>query len=514
MVTILAGITALLLAAWLIALAMRAASAALRHMVWTCAIGATLLFAPIHRLAPQRTISRPLPVVIEPARVVVNTAPVRTVGRQLGFSEIALAIWGLGATLFAMRFAASAWQFRRLMNDATPSDKPFPVPVLMSRGVPGPLVTGIFRPRIVLPENSAEWSPARYRAVIAHELAHIRRRDPAILFFAQLATVVYWFHPLCWFAAARLRMESERACDDAALRIGLRPSGYAGELLDLARLFNPQPAIPMATTSHLESRVKSILDPLVDRSFATRRAWLAAAVITVALSAPLTVFTLLAQAPPAGTGTITGTVTDPTGAVVQNVHVTASNSAGGNRETATSDAIGNFTFSDIPSGVYTIETRLGGFTDFHQNVTLATGGTLNTPVRLQVGGVITITKVVAPGSAKPTAPALAPTGGPIRVGGMVQNTHLLFKTDPVYPAALQAAGIEGTVLIEAVISKEGLPLALKLKNTSDPGFVSAAMDSARQWRWSPTMLNGEPVEALTTMEIDFKLQANGTTAAK
>lgn len=64
------------------------------------------------------------------------------------------------------------------------------------------------------------------------------------------------------------------------------------------------------------------------------------------------------------------------------------------------------------------------------------------------------------------------------------------------------------MLIEAVISKDGLPLSLKPQNTAvDPAFVSAAMDSARQWRFSPTLLNGEPIEVLTTMQIDFKLQS-------
>jgi TonB family protein len=324
---------------------------------------------------------------------------------------------------------------------------------------------------------------------------------------------VYWFHPLCWLAAARLRMESERACDDAALRIGLRPSGYAGELLDLARLFNPQPAIPMATTSHLESRVKSILDPLVNRSFATPRAWLTAAMITAALSAPLTVLTLRAQAPAsptAGRGTITGTVTDPTGAVVARAQVLASNPQGGIKEIATADLVGNFTFNNIPAGSYTIEARVPWFAAFRQDVTLVSGGTVNTPVRLQVGDYVLKTQVVAAGSANPTVPAVAAGGRPIRVGGNVQMLTLLQKDDPVYPAALQAAGVEGTVLIEAVISKDGVPIAVKPQNAAvDPAFISAAMDSVRNWRWRPAMLNGEPIESLATMQIDFKLQPNG-----
>lgn len=517
MLTALAGITVLLVAAWLITLTMRSASAALRHVVWTCAIGATLLYVPVRRLTPQHTIGRPFPMAIEPASVVVDATPIRTAGAakegRIGFSEVALTVWGLGAMLFAIRFAAGAWQFRRLMSDARPSDRAFPVPVVISRGVPGPLVGGIFRPHIVLPEDSAQWSPARYRAVLAHELAHIRRRDPAILLLSQIASAVYWFHPLCWFAAARLRMESERACDDAALRIGFRPSGYAGELLDLARLFNPQPAIPMATTSHLESRVKSILDPLVNRSLATPRAWLAAAVITTALSAPLAVVTLRAQAP-AGSGTITGVVTDPTGAVVPRVQVTATNTQGGNREIAAAGMVGNFTFNNIPIGNYTIEAMAPGFTAFRQDVTLVGGGTVTIPVRLQVGSITEQIRVIASGSANRPAPAVTPGARPIRVGGNVQPGRVTQKVDPVYPAALQAAGIEGTVLIEAVISKDGVPITLDVKNTSDPAFVSAAMVAAWQWRFSPTLLNGEPIEVLTTMQVDFRLQPNGAAGVR
>jgi TonB family protein len=313
---------------------------------------------------------------------------------------------------------------------------------------------------------------------------------------------------------ARLRMESERACDDAALRIGLRPSGYAGELLDLARLFNPQPAIPMATTSHLESRVKSILDPLVNRSFATPRAWLAAAVITAALSAPLTVFTLHAQIP-AGSGTISGTVTDPTGAVVARAQVLVSNSQGGNKEVTASDMTGHFSLNNIPAGNYNVEVRVPGFAAFRQDVTLVSGGTVNTAARLRVGDTVEQIRVVAAGNANRPSPALTPGGGRVRVGGMVQPAKVTARVDPVYPAGLQAAGIEGTVLIEAVISKDGVPLTLKPRNTAvDPAFISAAIDAVQQWRFTPTLLNGEPIEALTTMQVDFKLQPNGVASVR
>ena len=82
-----------------------------------------------------------------------------------------------------------------------------------------------------------------------------------------------------------------------------------------------------------------------------------------------------------------------------------------------------------------------------------------------------------------------------------------FSRSTDLPGTLQAQGIEGTVLLEAIISKDGMPLSLIPKNTAvDPAFVTAAMDAVSQWRYQPTLLNGEPIEVLTTITVDFKLQ--------
>jgi TonB family protein len=509
MLTVLTGITILLSIAWLLTAALRRSSAALRHVIWTCAIAATLLYAPLRWRAPQRVITQPIPALFTPV-VMTQTVVVTGAARrnEITFNGAAVFVWALGSLLLALRLAAKAFQFRRIMATAKPVESAWPVRILRSQHVPGPLVAGILRPTILLPEDSVTWDPARRRAVLAHELAHIRRHDPAILLMAHIATLIYWFHPLCWRAAARLRMESERACDDAALRIGLRPSGYAAQLLDLARLFNPQPAIPMATTSHLESRVKSILDPFVNRSLAARRTWLAAALITAAIVAPLTVLRLEAQA---STGAIAGNVTDPTGAVVARARVIVSNPQTGNREVVNADDIGNFEFHNLPAGNYSVETSVPGFAPFRLDVTLASGGTVNAPVRLSVGGIGEQITVVAQGSPRPQsfASAISTGGRRIRVGGNVQAARLITQVRPVYPPALQAAGIEGTVLFDVIISKTGEPVSIVTQNSAvDPAFVAAANDAVKQWRYQPTLLNGEPIEVMTTITIDFKLQAN------
>jgi TonB family protein len=502
MTYILIGITVLLLAAYGAAIVLRRRSAALRHVVWTCAIVATLIFAPLRWRAPRRVINQPIPAVFTPTVVVSAARP----GITPNVGEIAICLWVLGSAFVTLRLLVSTAQVQRVVRRAHPIETLFPIPILTSPHIPGPLVTGILRPVILLPEYASRWAPSRRRAVLAHELAHIRRRDSLILAAAHLATIVYWFHPLCWLAAARLRIESERACDDAALRIGLLPSGYAGHLLDLARAFNPQPAIPMATTSHLESRVKSILDPFVNRSFAVRRNWLAAALITAAVMAPPTVFSLHAQQT-AGTGSIVGTVIDPTGAVVPNVKIVASNSDTKNKEVTASSSIGSFVFSNIPAGRYSLEVFAGGFTATRMdNLILVNGGTLRADARLIVGNISENIKVVAQGT--PTPRAITAARGPIRVGGNVQVAKPTTQVQPIYPAALQAQGTEGIVLLAAIISKDGTPLSLVPQNTAvDPAFVTAATDAVSQWRYQPTLLNGEPIEVMTTITVEFKLSS-------
>ena len=101
------------------------------------------------------------------------------------------------------------------------------------------------------------------------------------------------------------------------------------------------------------------------------------------------------------------------------------------------------------------------------------------------------------------------TGTPhrIRVGGMVQATKLVSMTKPVYPPGAEEAGIEGTVLLRAVISTAGDLLGLSVINQSvDPDLASAAMDAVKQWHYQPTLLNGAPLEVVTTIAVTFRLE--------
>ncbi|HEY0670879.1 MAG TPA: HEAT repeat domain-containing protein [Longimicrobiales bacterium] len=145
-----------------------------------------------------------------------------------------------------------------------------PVQLLGSPHIATPMTWGVARPVVMLPSAAEDWSDERRRVVLLHELAHIRRKDSLTHMFAQVACALYWFHPLVWKAAARMRAEAERACDDLVLRTGTRASVYADHLLELIRTIGgvrtPAVALPMAQRSTFEGRLLAILEPHLDRS--------------------------------------------------------------------------------------------------------------------------------------------------------------------------------------------------------------------------------------------------------
>jgi hypothetical protein len=127
------------------------------------------------------------------------------------------------------------------------------------------VTVGITHPKILLPCSWSEWPHEKLRAVLAHELAHLQRRDTLTTFVAHLNRCVFWFHPLAWWLLSKLALTAECACDDTAvLTIGDRRK-YAGMLLDMAeamrrsgrRLSWPAPGVGGADL--LDRRIDRIL---------------------------------------------------------------------------------------------------------------------------------------------------------------------------------------------------------------------------------------------------------------
>jgi protein TonB len=119
------------------------------------------------------------------------------------------------------------------------------------------------------------------------------------------------------------------------------------------------------------------------------------------------------------------------------------------------------------------------------------------------GGVLgSILSAAAP---PPPPPPKAETPKRIRVGGQVEAAKAIYRPSPEYPPLAKMARIQGVVRLEAVISKDGTIQDLKVLS-GHPLLVKSAMEAVQKWRYQPTLLNGEPVEVVTEIDVNFTLQ--------
>lgn len=310
--------TMILALAWLIALALGRRSAAARSLVWTAAFAA-LLALPLlsvslpawshpyaNRILPAdsgvtfRTSTTTLENAPTPAPATTTSqsAQAAAVPAPLDLRAIAGKVWAGGALLFLLHMLAAyanVWRLRRAssVSPHDPAEFGIEEPVLLLEMAEGmPMTSGVFRPAIFLPAESAGWSWERLRLVVSHEYAHIRRGDAAAQLLARAALCLHWFHPLAWVAWRELMKERERAADDLVLTSGAMASDYAGHLLEIARSLQSAPTaatagIAMARRSQLEGRLLAILDDRVKRANSGRAALAATMAVALAVAIPL-----------------------------------------------------------------------------------------------------------------------------------------------------------------------------------------------------------------------------------
>lgn len=149
-----------------------------------------------------------------------------------------------------------------------------PVRLYRSPSVSVPMTAGVLHPTILLPPSAAEWAEGRRRAVLLHEMAHVKRGDFLTNIAGQLACALHWINPLVWWAARQLRREREQACDDRVLATGVNAPDYSDHLVALARESlgrrRVRGALTMARPSNLKRRVQSILSRSGSRSAFSR----------------------------------------------------------------------------------------------------------------------------------------------------------------------------------------------------------------------------------------------------
>ena len=244
-----------------------------------------------------------------------------------------------------------------------------------------------------------------------------------------------------------------------------------------------------------------MLNPRLDRQALTRRAIAVTAVLLLAVTLPIAALRA-AQAAPA---TLTGSVYDATGSVMPGVEMTLED-ANQFKWSATTNSTGHFEFTRVQPGRYVLAASLPGFKALRQEFDLKNSRDWDRAITLQVGDLresITVRESRMAPAPQPSQPQ-----GPqrIRVGGNIRVPRKEIDVRPVYPQSMRAAGREGVVPIEAIIGRDGTVTSVRVLTAQvHPDFAIAAVDAVRQWRFTPTLLNGTPVEVVMTVSVTFNL---------
>jgi beta-lactamase regulating signal transducer with metallopeptidase domain len=524
--SLLAKVTLVLVTSLAVTRVAARASASMRALILTSAF-CVLLALPVVSIAlSSMAVAVTVPVMAVPMATIPAPAPTSQITALIPFWL--RAIWLIGSVSLFLRIITAMWRMRSmrataihwtsgdalvagLARDAGVSRS---IVTLLREDARAPLTMGIVRPAIVLPTDAQTWTESDLSRALVHEIEHIRRNDWGVHMLARVVCAAYWFHPLAWVAWRRLRLDSERACDDGVLR---RADGtaYAEQLLLLARRLNTRSAVGpfMASRTDLATRIAAVIDSSQRRDRPGRLSRIAAA--------PGVMLVLLAIAPVQAvraSATLTGNLFDPFGGAVDNVKLYLEQIGGTESYQGRTDQAGHFAFKALPAGTY----RLAAPMDFVPATTIAlsAGAAAQRDIRMEVETLTDTFTVCAdcPPEIDTYVPpdslvaefqrdrmdaSNQPVKGPEPVGGWESYWSRL----PEYPRTLRDAGLEGIVIVEGRIGTDGLASDLKVVSDVHPALASAAVDAVQAERWEPGRVRGIAIEVPLRMTIAYILRA-------
>ena len=239
--------TLVLIGAWALAWVCRNNGAAVRYWIWFVASMKFLVpLTVLQQLGDLLGRSLPEPLLVDVALIEsANAMFAPSVPHSLNvahdmpsqIASIAVALWALGAAVLCLHWFLQWRSIRRRVALAPQICMDLPVPVRLASGDLPTGVFGIFRPVVILPlEVMQALDPQQLRAVLAHEVCHVRRCDNLTAAIHHAVAVIFWFHPLVWWLGANLLREREAACDEAVIDEGHEQEVYAESILSACRL--------------------------------------------------------------------------------------------------------------------------------------------------------------------------------------------------------------------------------------------------------------------------------------
>jgi len=337
----------------------------------------------------------------------------------------------------------------------------------LSNEIDSPATFGLISPAVILPGSFPGMSEACREAVVCHELLHVRRRDWAAMIVEEIIRSIYWFHPAVWWLLGRIHLAREQSVDHQVVRLTGSRQPYLDSLLEIARSRGRPRAVPATLflrEQHLVQRVALLI-----KEVSMNRLRLTVSVAGIALLLAGTV--RLA----AGWFPLTGEpeVVQQQPAIPKDLpHVP--DSVGISRQA-----------SPAPDVKLAANTHAAPIPENSLKADVPESGE-------------------HPADNAQAAPSRRE---PIKVGGNVQESKLIKRVEPIYPELALRNRVAGRVILTVTVDEEGNVSDIRISQ-GHPLLSEAAVTAVRQWQYSPTLLNGEPVPVITTVTVIFAIKGD------
>ena len=530
------------LALWIVLRATGRASANFRYVA-SCAALAAMVLLPLVTFvdvlsgaqgsvpaAAHDARRSDLPVVIANGSRIWTDRTLPSAGFLASLYDWIAPIWLIGALVASIRLAWATRHVRALCRSggaapdgvvkavdrlALSGGVSRHVSVIVTALIESPATVGWLRPIILLPPVLLTGlSASQIEAILAHEIAHIRRHDYFVNLLQMAAETLLFYHPAVWWASRQVRIERELCCDDFAVRVSGNPQDYAHALAAVARH-----AVSVATVGasgpSLPNRVRRLLDAPPRRS----RPAVGGLVATLSVLA-IVAFTatwVQGQTRPAvrsgEAATLSLTVYDPLGQRAAGVPLVFEQGAfqeGALFGHGFTDGNGRYTVS-LPAGTYLFSALIDFFPQ--TEITLRAGERLSHDVRMQLEP-MTGSFTVCIDCRESVTPVSASVAEDLRRDRENYATALTRTAEPAdgweryridVPSSLRQLdrSIAGNVTVAGRVGIDGRMNNLRAVSSAHQALSDAALDALSAQRWVPARIRSTPVEVDVLIELQF-----------
>ena len=524
-------------------------SATMQHVFWRTVLAVCLLLPILEPRQPQEMIFVPAPVPAVTAAAAVTPPAATAPGTgDVNWMLLAGTIVASGTVLRLAWIAVGVARLRRLRRGAGEQATGFDdlrgaigvgdVPVLWSSKTPHPITFGALKPVVLLPLAIKSVDTAAQRAVVAHELHHVKRHDWLWTIAEEIVRAIFWFHPAMWWLISRVQLARETVVDELSILTTNARRTYLDTLLAFADDNGLRSTAAFSARRHLFHRVMLLSK---EGTMSSTRVAVASCLLAVALAGgtwkAVSAFPLRAAGLPSDQNAPPPPPPAPQSREAFHILATFYYEIAEKDATLTPDQ----KLHAILKGIAAEDRALAIDPSYvpaliYKNVLLRLQANLTADPSqrerlLAEADELRQTAIVLRGNATPERidPSMPPppppppppargaamefeaaapeargtTADPVQIGGPIHAPMKIRDVRPVYPPIAQQAGVKGVVVVEVLIDSAGNVAEGRVLR-SIPLLDQAALDAVKQWKFMPVTVNGVARPVTMTVTVNFQ----------